>query len=61
MCLRAGRGLYITQVSLVEARLGTVSEGVGFRQCVCSVGCGLQLPRAVWERHVRQRGENTRS
>jgi len=49
----------MSQVSLVEARLGAVSEGVpGSNNTSDLLAVVFCCPRAVWERHARQRGEN---
>jgi len=50
------------QVFLVEARLGAVSEGVsGSDNMSDLLGVVFCCPRAVWERHAKQRGENVGS
>lgn len=55
MALTPGRGLYMLQVSLVEARLGAVSEGVsGSDNMSDLLAVVIFCPLAVCERHARQ-------
>jgi hypothetical protein len=50
----------MSEVSAVEARLGAVSEGVSGSDNACDLlAVVFSCPRAVCERHARQRGENT--
>jgi len=59
VALTPGRRLYMLQVSLVEAPLGAISEGVSgsynMSDMLAVVFC---CPRAVWEPDTRQLGEN---